>query len=66
MTGVLHNPEVETRDPAEQAARDVARYPEQIGYLLAKSGFYRAKLAEAGISSVATPAALRISRPAVH
>lgn len=53
MTGYLHNPEVETRDPAEQAARDAARYPEQIGYLLDKSDFYRAKLAEAGISSAA-------------
>ncbi len=53
VTGVFHNPEVETRDPAEQAARDAARYPEQIGYLLDKSEFYRAKLAEAGISSAA-------------
>ena len=53
MTGFLHNPAVETRDPAEQAARDVTRYPEQIGYLLAKSAFYRTKLAEAGISGAA-------------
>ncbi len=52
MTGYLHNPAVETRDPAEQALRDAARYPEQIGYLLDKSEFYRAKLAEAGIFSV--------------
>ena len=53
MTGFLHNPTVETRDPAEQAARDVARYPEQVRYLLAKSAFYRIKLAEAGISGAA-------------
>ncbi|MCY4067250.1 MAG: hypothetical protein OXF57_12915, partial [Rhodospirillaceae bacterium] len=53
MTGFLHNPAVETRDPAEQAARDAARYPEQIGYLLERSDFYRAKLADAGISRVA-------------
>ena len=49
----MHNPAVETRDPAEQALQDAARYPEQIGYLLARSDFYRAKLAEAGITRVA-------------
>jgi phenylacetate-CoA ligase len=44
----LFDPEVETRAPAEQWARDAARYPQQIAYLFERSPFFRRKLAEAG------------------
>ncbi len=50
----LHNPEVETRDPADQRARDAARYPEQIAYLFERSGFYRDKLGAAGFGDAAS------------
>ena len=44
-------PEVEARLPDQQLARDDLSYREQIAYLLERSPFYRAKLAEAGIQS---------------
>ena len=44
-------PEVEARPPDQQLARDDLSYREQIAYLLERSPFYRAKLAEAGIQS---------------
>ena len=47
----IFDPEVETRDPTEQRARDAARYPKQIAYLFDRSPFYRRKLADAGFKS---------------
>ena len=44
-------PELETRPWAEQLALDDTRYRAQLAYLLARSDFYRAKLAAAGFSS---------------
>ncbi len=44
-------PEVEARPPDEQLARDDVSYRKQIAYLLERSPFYRAKLADAGIRS---------------
>lgn len=43
----LHNPEVETRDPAEQRARDEAAVRDQLASLRERSPFYRDKLAGA-------------------
>lgn len=53
ITG-LHNPAVETREPAAQRDRDAARYPEQIAYLFDRSGFYRDKLGAAGFADAAS------------
>jgi phenylacetate-CoA ligase len=44
-------PEVETRPWAEQLAIDDASYREQLGYLYARSAFYREKLGTAGYSA---------------
>ena len=44
-------PDVEARPLEQQLARDDVSYREQIAYLLERSPFYRAKLAEAGIQS---------------
>ena len=44
-------PEVETLAWAEQVRLDDARYRAQIGYVLARSAFYREKLVAAGIAS---------------
>jgi phenylacetate-CoA ligase len=46
-------PEVETRRWDEQLALDDGAYREQLGYLLARSAFYREKLAVAGITDAA-------------
>ena len=43
----LHAPEVETRDPAEQRARDEAALRSQLASLRERSPFYRDKLAGA-------------------
>ena len=45
-------PEVEALPWEDQVARDDASYREQLAYLLERSPFYRAKLAEAGIDDV--------------
>jgi len=44
-------PEVETRPWAEQLAIDDASYREQLAYLFERSGFYREKLAAAGLAA---------------
>jgi phenylacetate-CoA ligase len=44
-------PEVEARPWSEQLAIDDAAYREQLGYVLARSSFYRGKLAAAGVES---------------
>jgi phenylacetate-CoA ligase len=44
-------PEVETRPWAEQLAADDEAYRVQLDYLVARSAFYRHKLAEAGLGS---------------
>ncbi len=47
-SGVIFEPEVETRDPAEQRAIDEAQWRRQIAYLFDHSPFYRDKLGKAG------------------
>ena len=49
-TGPILDPDVETRPRSEQARIDDATYREQVDYLFARSGFYRAKLREAGFA----------------
>jgi phenylacetate-CoA ligase len=44
-------PEIETKPWAEQVAVDDASYRSQLEYLFERSGFYRAKLAAAGVDS---------------
>ena len=51
-------PEVETRPWEDQRADDDAAYREQIAYLFARSPFYRAKLAAAGIPDAAAAGGL--------
>jgi phenylacetate-CoA ligase len=46
-------PEIEARPWDEQLALDDGAYREQLGYLLARSAFYREKLAAAGIAEAA-------------
>ena len=46
-------PDVETRPWDEQLALDDAAYRDQLAYLLARSAFYREKLAAAGIAEAA-------------
>ncbi len=47
----MFDPQVETRDPAEQRQRDEALYKKQIEYLFERSPFYRKKFAEAGFKT---------------
>ncbi|WP_395020871.1 phenylacetate--CoA ligase family protein [Dongia sp.] len=49
-SGFIFRPEVETRAPAEQNARDRAAYRRQIAYLVEHSPFHRAKLRAAGFA----------------
>ncbi len=44
----MPDPDVETRDPAEQRRLDDAAFRAQAAYLLAHSPFYQVKLAQAG------------------
>ncbi len=46
-------PEIETLPWREQVRLDDASFREQVGYLLARSRFYRAKLGDAGFTSAA-------------
>ena len=46
-------PDVEARPWADQLADDDAAYRAQLGYLVERSAFYRAKLAGAGVASAA-------------
>lgn len=48
---MILDPGIETQSWEDQQAGDDALYRSQIGYLLAQSGFYRDKLAAAGIGS---------------
>lgn len=45
---MIFDRDVETRSAEEQRRSDQALYRKQIGYLLARSAFYRRKLADAG------------------
>src|SRR4051812_11088145 len=45
--------DVETRPWAEQVAEDDLSYRAQLGYLLARSAFYRQKLSAAGVAAAA-------------
>jgi phenylacetate-CoA ligase len=47
-TAVIFEPEVETRDPAEQRGIDEALFRKQIAYLFDHSAFYRDKLNQVG------------------
>jgi phenylacetate-CoA ligase len=47
---MILEPEVETRPWDEQLALDDASYRTQLGYLLERSAFYRAKLGEVGVT----------------
>ena len=49
----MFQPEVETRDPAEQRDRDDAALRRQFGHLFDRSDFYRGKLREAGFGDAA-------------
>ena len=49
----MFQPEVETRDPAEQRDRDDAALRRQFGQLFDRSDFYRGKLREAGFGDAA-------------
>ena len=49
----IFRPEVETRGPADQLARDRAAYRRQVDYLFARSAFYRLKLQAAGFPDAA-------------
>lgn len=51
-------PEVETRPWPEQLAADDASYRAQLAYLLERSPFYRAKLADAGVASLSAAGGL--------
>ena len=46
----MFRPEVETRSPSAQLARDCETWKAQIAYLFARSAFYREKLQAAGIA----------------
>jgi phenylacetate-CoA ligase len=47
----MFDPEVETRPWRDQARQDDAQYRRQVGYLLARSAFYRNKLKQAGFTT---------------
>ncbi|WP_353642951.1 AMP-binding protein [Mesorhizobium sp. WSM2239] len=47
----MFDPEVETRPWRDQAKQDDAQYRRQVGYLLARSAFYRNKLKQAGFTT---------------
>jgi phenylacetate-coenzyme A ligase PaaK-like adenylate-forming protein len=45
---MIYDPQVETRDPAEQYRIDAIQYRRQVEYLFAHSEFYRQRLSAAG------------------
>ncbi len=47
----MYDPEVETRDPAEQFKLDRESYRRQLDYVFSHSEFYRAKLRDAGFDT---------------
>jgi phenylacetate-CoA ligase len=55
---VIFTPEVETRPWEEQLALDDASYRAQLRYLYERSGFYRERLATAGVASPGTAGGL--------
>ncbi len=48
---MIYDPEIETRDPAEQYKIDSEEYVRQIEYLFKNSAFYQNKLKEAGFNN---------------
>ncbi|WP_372622202.1 phenylacetate--CoA ligase family protein [Falsiroseomonas sp.] len=50
----IHRPEVETREPAAQHARDDAAWRRQLRYLFDRSDFYRDKFRAAGVADAAS------------